>query len=81
MDPSHSLLEVLRFGDILQIEVVLVNRKEQPSFGAGETPIMGIAPAIGAAIFDAVGIRPRGLPMARGGLDLSGAPAASSRGG
>jgi nicotinate dehydrogenase subunit B len=57
---------------------VLVDRTDQPSFDAGETPIMGIAPAVGAAIFDAVGVRPRGLPMARGGLDLAGG-AESSR--
>ena len=31
--------------------------------GAGETPIVGVAPAIGNAIFDATGIRLRSLPM------------------
>jgi nicotinate dehydrogenase subunit B len=50
------------------IEVVLVDRKDQPSMGAGETPIIAIAPAVGAAIFDATGVRPRSLPMARNGL-------------
>lgn len=30
---------------------------------------MGIAPAVGAAIFQATGVRPRSLPMARGGLN------------
>jgi len=62
---------VPRFSDVPPIEVVLVNRKDQPSFGAGETPIMGLAPAVGAAIFDAVGVRVATLPMARGGIDLS----------
>jgi isoquinoline 1-oxidoreductase len=58
---------VPRFSDVPEIEVILVNRKDQPSMGAGETPIIALAPAVGAAIFDATGVRPRGLPMARGG--------------
>jgi isoquinoline 1-oxidoreductase len=48
--------------------VILIDRKDQPSMGAGETPIIAIAPAVGAAIFDATGIRVRSLPMARNGL-------------
>ncbi len=59
---------VPRFTDVPELDVVLVDRKDLPSMGAGETPIFGVAPAIGAAIFDASGIRVRALPMARGGL-------------
>ena len=55
---------VPRFSDVPSIEVVLVDRKDQPSMGAGETPIIAIAPAVGAAIFDATGIRVRSLPSA-----------------
>jgi len=58
---------VPRFSDIPEIEVILIDRKDQPSMGAGETPIIAIAPAAGAAIFDATGVRPLSLPMARGG--------------
>jgi len=36
--------------------------------GAGECPIIGIAPAVGNAIFDATGQRVRSLPMAPQGL-------------
>ena len=36
--------------------------------GAGETPIIALAPAVGATIHDATGIRPQSLPMAREGL-------------
>jgi len=50
------------------IESVLVDRKDLASAGAGETPIVGVAPAIGNAIFDAVGQRIRCLPMAPKGL-------------
>jgi isoquinoline 1-oxidoreductase len=59
---------VPRFSDVPEIAVILMDRKDQPSMGAGETPIIVIAPAVGAAIFDATGVRPRSLPMARNGL-------------
>jgi isoquinoline 1-oxidoreductase len=63
-----SRYRVPRFADMPAIESVLVDRKDLPSAGAGETPIMGIAPAIGNAIFDATGQRIRSLPMAPGKL-------------
>jgi isoquinoline 1-oxidoreductase len=47
---------------------VLLDRKDLPSAGAGETPIVGIAPAVGNAIFAATGQRLRALPMAPGGV-------------
>ena len=50
------------------MEVVLIDRKDVPSAGAGETPIVGIAPAIGNAIFAASGKRLRSLPMAPNGV-------------
>jgi isoquinoline 1-oxidoreductase len=62
---------VPRFGDVPDIDVVLIDRKDQPSFGAGEAPIMAIAPAVGAATFQATGVRPRSLPMARSGVPLT----------
>jgi len=58
-----SRYRVPRFADMPQIESVLVDRKDLVSAGAGETPIMGVAPAIGNAIFDATGRRLRALPM------------------
>jgi len=59
---------VPRFRDVPAIDVVLMDRKDKPAMGAGEAPIMGMAPAIGAAIHAATGIRPRSMPMAREGL-------------
>jgi nicotinate dehydrogenase subunit B len=41
-----------------------------PPAGAGETPIITIAPAIGNAICDATGVRLRSLPMAPQGLKI-----------
>ena len=56
---------VPRFRDVPAIDVVLMNRKDKPAMGAGEAPIMAIAPAIGAAIHEATGVWKRSLPMAR----------------
>jgi nicotinate dehydrogenase subunit B len=59
---------VPRFTDAPRQEVVLLDRKDLPSAGAGETPIVAIAPAVGNAIFDAVAVRLRSLPMVPNGL-------------
>jgi isoquinoline 1-oxidoreductase len=58
-----SRYRVPRFADMPVIESVLVDRKDLPSAGAGECPIMGVAPAVGNAIFDATGQRLRSMPM------------------
>ena len=63
-----SRYRVPRFRDVPEMEVVLIDRKDLPSAGAGETPLMGLAPAIGNAIFDATGIRLRSLPLAPRGI-------------
>jgi isoquinoline 1-oxidoreductase len=59
-----SQYRVPRFSDVPQIEVVLVDRRDLPSAGAGETPIVGVAPAVAGAIFAASGERRRALPLA-----------------
>jgi isoquinoline 1-oxidoreductase len=58
-----SSYRVPRFRDVPQIEAVLLDRKDLPSAGAGETPIMAVAPAIGNAFYDATGVRLRDLPL------------------
>lgn len=68
LNPRFSNYQVPRFSDLPSIEVVLMDRKDIPSAGAGETPIVGIAPAIGNAIFHATGIRLRSLPLIPNGL-------------
>jgi CO/xanthine dehydrogenase Mo-binding subunit len=62
---------VPRFRDVPEIEAVLLDRKDIPSAGAGETPIMAIAPAIGNALFDATGVRLNSLPLVPNGLRAS----------
>jgi isoquinoline 1-oxidoreductase len=54
---------VPRFSDLPAIDVVLVNRTDLQAAGAGETPIVGIAPAVANAVFRATGQRVRSLPM------------------
>jgi len=68
LNSRFSRYRVPRFSDMPSIEVVLVDRKDLPSAGAGETPIVGLAPAVGNAIFDATGTRLRSLPLTLKGL-------------
>ncbi len=66
-----SQYRVPRFSDVPVIETVLLDRKDLPSAGAGECPIIGLAPAIANAIFDATGVRLRSLPLVPDGLTRS----------
>jgi isoquinoline 1-oxidoreductase len=63
LNPRFSQYRVPRFGDVPVLETVLLDRKDLPSVGAGETPLIALAPAVGDAIFQATGVRPRSLPM------------------
>jgi len=63
-NPHLATYRVPRFRDVPQIEAVLLDRKDLPSAGAGETPIMAVAPAVGNALFDATGVRRRAMPLA-----------------
>ena len=67
-NPHLADYRVPRFADIPKIEIVLIDRKDIASAGAGEAPIIGIAPAVGNAIFDATGIRLRSMPLIPDGL-------------
>jgi nicotinate dehydrogenase subunit B len=62
LNPVFSKYRVPRFSDVPPIDIVLVNRPDLPSAGAGECPIMAIAPAIGSAIFEATKKRLRAMP-------------------
>jgi isoquinoline 1-oxidoreductase len=63
-----SEYRVPRFRDLPIIETVLLDRKDLPSAGAGECPIVGLAPAIANAIYHATGTRLRSLPLVPHGL-------------
>jgi isoquinoline 1-oxidoreductase len=59
---------VPRLADLpVNLRVVLLDRPDQPPVGGGETPIIGVAPAIANAIFHASGVRLRSLPLVPGG--------------
>jgi CO/xanthine dehydrogenase Mo-binding subunit len=62
-NPHLAQYRVPRFSDVPAIDVVLVDRKDMPSMGAGETPIMGIAAAIANAVFQGTGVRVRSMPI------------------
>lgn len=66
-----SQYRVPRFSDLPVLETVLLDRKDLPSVGAGECPMVGLAPAIANAIFDATGVRLRALPLVPNGLKAS----------
>jgi nicotinate dehydrogenase subunit B len=54
---------VIRFPDVPEIDIVLINRPEMPALGGGEPSSAPIAAAIANAIFDAVGVRLREAPF------------------
>jgi isoquinoline 1-oxidoreductase len=54
---------VPRFADMPRLDIHLLDRPDSPSAGAGETPIMAVAPAIANAVFHATGKRIRRMPI------------------
>jgi nicotinate dehydrogenase subunit B len=68
LNSGLSAYRVPRFSDIPKIEIVLIDRKDMPSAGAGEACIVGIAPAIRNAIVDATGTALNTLPMLPNGV-------------
>ncbi|HEY8485143.1 MAG TPA: molybdopterin cofactor-binding domain-containing protein [Longimicrobiales bacterium] len=70
LNPRLSQYRVPRMSDMPELETVLLDRKDIPPAGAGETPIIAVAPALGNAIYRATGVRLRSLPLAPHGLRL-----------
>jgi CO/xanthine dehydrogenase Mo-binding subunit len=54
---------ILKFSEVPEIEIVLINRPEGPALGAGEPSTVTTAAALANAIFDAAGIRLRQVPF------------------
>jgi nicotinate dehydrogenase subunit B len=68
LNGSMMRYRVPRLADLpVNLRVVLLDRPDQPPVGGGETPIIGVAPAIANAIFHASGVRLRSLPLVPGG--------------
>ena len=62
-NPRFSQYRVPRFGDVPAMETVIVPRPDLPAAGAGETPIIAVAPALANAWHAASGERRRSLPL------------------
>jgi len=56
---------ILRFSEVPEIEVALIDRPDEPSLGVGECAIGPTAAAIGNAVAHALGTRIRDLPFTR----------------
>jgi len=52
-----------RFADLPEIDVHLIDNRNAAPAGAGETPIIAIAPAIANAVYNATGQRIRQMPI------------------
>lgn len=60
---NWSTYPIIRFNEVPDVDIVLINRPELPPMGAGEASTTATAAAIGNAIFDAVGVRLRQVPF------------------
>lgn len=63
LNASFARYEVPRFQDVPKIDIHLVNKTDMAPAGAGETPIIAVAPAIANAVFAATGVRIRSMPI------------------
>jgi nicotinate dehydrogenase subunit B len=58
-----SSYKTIRFEDIPEIDIVLIDRPELGFLGAGEASIIPVPSAIANAVFDATGARVRDIPL------------------
>jgi CO/xanthine dehydrogenase Mo-binding subunit len=56
---------ILRFSEVPAVEVEIIARPEEKALGAGEAAHGPVAGAIANAVFDALGVRVRDLPITR----------------
>jgi isoquinoline 1-oxidoreductase len=63
LNASFRKYPVPRFNDVPELDVHLMDRPDLASAGAGETPIIVIAPAMANAVFHATGASVRALPV------------------
>jgi nicotinate dehydrogenase subunit B len=54
---------ILKFSEVPEVEIVLIDRPDQPALGAGEPAQITTAAAVANAIFDATGARLRQIPV------------------
>jgi isoquinoline 1-oxidoreductase beta subunit len=61
-DTNLNRYTPLRMGDVPEQDIEFVDSDEMPT-GLGEPPVIVVAPAIASAIYQAVGVRMRDLPI------------------
>jgi isoquinoline 1-oxidoreductase len=66
LNGSFARYRMPRLRDVPPIEIELLDRKDFAPVGAGETPIIAVAPAIANAVFHATGRRARSMPVRLG---------------
>ena len=54
---------ILKFTEAPAVEVILIDRPDQPLMGAGEAATAPVAAALGNAVFDATGVSLRTVPF------------------
>jgi len=54
---------ILKFSEVPEVEIVLINRPDEPALGAGEPSMVTTSAAVANAIFDATGVRLRQIPF------------------
>ena len=54
---------IIRFSEVPHIQIEIIDHPDQPSLGSGECSMGPTAAALGNALFDAIGVRVRNLPL------------------
>jgi CO/xanthine dehydrogenase Mo-binding subunit len=65
---SWASYPILRFSEVPEVQVELIPRPDSEPFGAGEAAHGPVTAAIANAVFDALGVRVRDLPITRDSL-------------
>src|ERR1700681_1468996 len=65
---SWSSYPILRFSEVPEVDVELIQRPDSEPLGAGEAAHGPVTAAIANAVFDALGVRVRNLPITRESL-------------
>ena len=60
---SWEAYPILRFDETPEVEVSIVDRTDEPSLGTGECAAGPTAAAVANALFNAMGVRARDLPL------------------
>jgi isoquinoline 1-oxidoreductase subunit beta len=63
LNASFRKYQVPRFSDVPELDIHMVDRPDLASAGAGETPIIVIAPAVANAVFRATGKSVNAMPV------------------